>query len=470
MSLLEKVQSKTQQNPMNENHGTGFGGKDLLSSIRDNYKAEHIPKDKKAPVDKNQELKNRLQKQVLREVKDDDDIESIIPKLDEMAVKIMQEDESFIGKVNKKKVVQELVNNLIGYGPINPLLLDPDVSEVMVNGPRKVYVERKGKVELTEVEFRDDEQVMHIIEKIVAPLGRRIDESSPMVDARLPDGSRVNAIIPPLALNGPTITIRKFSKDPFQIDDLVQFGTLTKEMATFLQACVKARLNIFISGGTGSGKTTTLNVLSSCIPNDERIITIEDAAELQLWQDHVVSLESRPANIEGKGAVTIRDLVKNSLRMRPERIVIGEVRSGEALDMLQAMNTGHDGSLATGHSNSPRDMMARLETMVLMAGMDLPIKAIREQIAGALDLIIQQSRLKDGSRKITHITEVQGLEGDVIVLQDIFVFKQHNIDAEGKIIGKLIPTGVRPKFYEKLETCGIHIPALVFMEEEDWKL
>jgi pilus assembly protein CpaF len=320
------------------------------------------------------------------------------------------------------------------------------------------------------VVFRDDEHVMHIIEKIVSPLGRRIDESSPMVDARLPDGSRVNAIIPPLALNGPTITIRKFSKEPFEIEDLINFGTLTKEMATFIEACVKARLNIFISGGTGSGKTTTLNVLSSFIPNDERIITIEDAAELQLWQDHVVSLESRPPNIEGKGAITIRDLVKNSLRMRPERIIIGEVRSGEALDMLQAMNTGHDGSLATGHSNSPRDMISRLETMVLMAGMDLPIKAIREQIAGALDLIIQQSRLKDGSRKITHITEVQGLEGDVIVLQDIFIFKQQGVDSDGKIIGKLIPTGVRPKFYDRLETSGIHIPAMIFMEEEDWKL
>ena len=470
MSLLEKVKNK---NPESFNMDSSYskpGGKDVLNNIRDHYRAEHTPRDKKAPIDKNQELKNRLQKHLLKEIKDEEDIESILPKLDEMAVKIMQEDESLIGKVDKKKVVQELVNNLTGYGPINPLLLDPDVSEVMVNGPRRVYVERNGKVQLTDVEFRDDEHVMHIIEKIVAPLGRRIDESSPMVDARLPDGSRVNAIIPPLALNGPTVTIRKFSKDPFQMEDLIIFGTLTKEMATFLDACVKAKLNIFISGGTGSGKTTTLNVLSSCIPNDERIITIEDAAELQLWQDHVVSLESRPANIEGKGAITIRDLVKNSLRMRPERIVVGEVRSGEALDMLQAMNTGHDGSLATGHSNSPRDMIARLETMVLMSGMDLPIRAIREQIAGALDLIIQQSRLKDGSRKITHITEVQGLEGDVIVLQDVFVFKQQGVDSDGKILGKLIPTGVRPKFYERLEASGIHIPAMVFMEEEDWNL
>lgn len=474
MSLLEKVQTKNKVNPQLQDHPSSIStkspSKDLLSSIRESYRAEHLPKDKHIPVDKNLELKKKLQKQVLKEIQDDDEVENILPKLDEMAVKIMQEDESFVGKVDKKKVVEELVNNLIGYGPINPLLLDPDISEVMVNGPHHVYVERKGKIELTDVEFRDDEHVMHIIEKIVAPLGRRIDESSPMVDARLPDGSRVNAIIPPLSLNGPTITIRKFSKDPFQIEDLVRFGTLSQEMATFLEACVKARLNIFISGGTGSGKTTTLNVLSSFIPNDERIITIEDAAELNLWQEHVVSLESRPPNIEGKGAISIRDLVKNSLRMRPERIVVGEVRSGEALDMLQAMNTGHDGSLATGHSNSPRDMIARLETMVLMAGMDLPIKAIREQIAGALDLIVQQSRLKDGSRKITHITEVQGLEGDVIVLQDIFVFKQQGVDSQGKIIGKLIPTGVRPRFYEKLETSGIFIPPTVFMEKEEWSL
>lgn len=468
MSLLKRIQNKNAQSADINSYTTNLqnpAGKDHLSNVRESYKAENLPKDKKVQADKNQELKNRLQKQLLKEVKEEENVETLVAKLDEMAVKIMQEDDSFIGKVNKNKVVQELVNNLIGYGPINPLLLDPDISEVMVNGPRRVYVERKGKIELTDVEFKDDDQVMHIIEKIVAPLGRRIDESSPMVDARLPDGSRVNAIIPPLALNGPTITIRKFSKDPFQMEDLIGFGTLSKEMAVFIEACVKARLNIFISGGTGSGKTTTLNVLSSFIPNDERIITIEDAAELQLWQDHVVSLESRPANIEGKGAITIRDLVKNSLRMRPERIVIGEVRGDEALDMLQAMNTGHDGSLATGHSNSPRDMISRLETMVLMSGMDLPIKAIREQIAGALDLIIQQSRLKDGSRKITHITEVQGMEGDVIVLQDVFVFQQLNVDSQGRIIGKLMPTGVRPKFYERIETCGIHIPALIFMEE-----
>ncbi len=447
---------------------TGGARKDLIATIRDIRKSDQ-PGSKERPnrMTKHQELKNRLYKQVLNDVKDDD-VEAILPKLDAMAVEIMKEDESFRGQVDRKKVVEELIHDLTGFGPINPLLLDPEVSEVMVNGPNQVYVERSGKLELSHVQFRDDEHVMNIIEKIVAPIGRRIDESSPMVDARLPDGSRVNAIIPPLALKGPTITIRKFSKDPFRIDDLIRFGTLTREMAVFLDACVKARLNLFVSGGTGSGKTTTLNVLSSFIPSDERIVTIEDAAELQLWQEHVVSLESRPPNIEGKGAVTIRDLVRNSLRMRPERIVIGEVRGGEALDMLQAMNTGHDGSLATGHSNSPRDMISRLETMVLMAGIELPVKAIREQIAGAIDVIIQQSRLKDGSRKITNITEVQGMEGDVIVLQDIFVFRQDGIDERGRIEGRLVPTGVRPKFYERLEHSGIHIPSNVFIEVREY--
>jgi pilus assembly protein CpaF len=416
--------------------------------------------------EKNQRLKEEIQKRILEGFQYDTP-EEIPSKLEGMALEIIQEDETLQGNIDRRLVINELVNDITGFGPINPLLADPDVSEIMVNGPFQVYAERKGKLLLTDVKFRDNEHVMNIIEKIVAPLGRRIDESSPMVDARLPDGSRVNAIVPPLALNGPTVTIRKFSADPLKVSDLVRFGTLTEEMATFIDACVKARLNIFVSGGTGSGKTTTLNVLSSFIPNDERIITIEDAAELQLGQEHVVSLETRPPNIEGKGAISIRDLVRNSLRMRPERIVIGEVRGAEALDMLQAMNTGHDGSLATGHSNSPRDMISRLETMVLMAGLDLPLRAIREQIAGALDLIVQQSRLKDGSRKITHITEVQGMEGDVIVLQDIFVFEQRGKDANGKIIGKLVPTGVRPSFYERLENAGIHIPSSVFFAKEE---
>ncbi|GAA0340423.1 CpaF family protein [Bacillus carboniphilus] len=477
MSLLSRIQEKKpeQKNDSSveatqeETQDVASPKKDLMAVFRESRKSE-APKKKtnQSPVNKHQELKNLLHKQILQEMKEDEEIEAIIPNIDAMAIEIIKEDETFRGKVDRKRVVDELINDLTGFGPINPLLLDEDVSEVMVNGPSHVYCERKGKLELTNITFRDHEHVMSVIEKIVAPIGRRIDESSPMVDARLPDGSRVNAIIPPLALNGPTLTIRKFSKDPFTIDDLIQFGTLTAEMAMFLDACVKARLNVFVSGGTGSGKTTTLNVLSNFIPNDERIVTIEDAAELQLGQEHVVSLESRPPNIEGKGSISIRDLVRNSLRMRPDRIVIGEVRGSEALDMLQAMNTGHDGSLATGHSNSPRDMIARLETMVLLAGVELPVKAIREQIAGAIDVIIQQSRLKDGTRKIVKITEVQGLEGDVIVLQDIFTYQQEGVDERGKIIGRLIPTGVRPKFYEQLETSGINIPVSVFLDEEDW--
>jgi pilus assembly protein CpaF len=476
MSLLNRIQEKNNQfvgeskkNDSSLESQTPSPMLDIIHAFREQH-----PKEKKKEtakvrqLDKNQELKNILHKKVLQELKEQD-IEQIIPMLDGMAVEIIKEDEEFRGQIDRKKVVDELINDLTGFGPINPLLLDEDVSEVMVNGPNQVYCERKGKLVLTAVQFRDNEHVMSVIEKIVTPLGRRIDESSPMVDARLPDGSRVNAIIPPLALNGPTITIRKFAKDPYQIEDLINFGTVTEEMAIFLDACVKARLNMFVSGGTGSGKTTTLNVLSNFIPEDERIVTIEDAAEIQLGQEHVVSLESRPPNIEGKGSISIRDLVRNSLRMRPDRVIIGEVRGGEALDMLQAMNTGHDGSLATGHSNSPRDMISRLETMVLLAGIDLPVKAIREQIAGAIDVIIQQSRLKDGTRKITNITEVQGMEGEIIVLQDIFTFKQEGLNSEGKIIGRLVPTGVRPKFYERLEASGIHIPASVFIENEEWR-
>ncbi|HET7626838.1 MAG TPA: CpaF family protein [Bacillales bacterium] len=476
MSLLERMQKMGEERGNGSeqpNHGSvpkpGAQVQDLISSLREGKHGEPRPKPQ-VNVElqkKQQQLKNRLHKKVLDEL-NEEEVEQIIPKLDAIAIEMIKEDESLRGVVSHKKVVEELINDLTGYGPINPLLLDPEISEVMVNGPNRVYVERKGRIELSNVFFRDNEHVLNVIEKIVAPLGRRIDESSPMVDARLPDGSRVNAIVPPLALNGPTVTIRKFSKDPFQVEDLIRFGTMTRGMATFIEACVKSRLNLFVSGGTGSGKTSTLNVLSSFIPNDERIVTIEDAAELQLGQDHVVSLESRPPNIEGKGSITIRDLVRNSLRMRPDRIVIGEVRGGEALDMLQAMNTGHDGSLTTGHANSPRDMVARLETMVLLAGVDLPVKAIREQIAGAIDVIIQQARLKDGTRKITKITEVQGLEGDVIVLQDLFVFKQEGVDAEGKIIGQMMPTGVRPLFYERLEQSGMKIPTSVFVAEGDW--
>ncbi|MFS1511945.1 CpaF family protein [Chengkuizengella sp. SCS-71B] len=468
MSLLNKIQAKKDEKSKNQSDSNGAitsAKIDILSSYRKTDNNVDAKKEKDPKTVLQQDLKKLLHKKIMDRVKNDD-VKKIIPQIDSMAVEIMKENEKFRGVINRKIVVDELINDLTGYGPINPLLLDPTITEVMVNGPEQIYVEKAGKIIKTEVQFRDDEHIMSIIEKIVAPIGRRIDESSPMVDARLPDGSRVNAIIPPLALKGPTLTIRKFSKDPYKMEDLIKFGTLTDDMAVFIDACVKAKLNVFVSGGTGSGKTTTLNVLSSCIPSDERIITIEDAAELQLWQEHVVSLESRPSNLEGKGEISIRDLVKNALRMRPERIIIGEVRSGEALDMLQAMNTGHDGSLATGHSNSPRDMISRLETMVLMVGIDLPVKAIREQIAGAIDVIIHQSRMKDGTRRITHITEVQGLEGDVIVLQDIFVFEQYGINEEGKIIGELKPTGIRPKFYERLETSGIYIPPTVFVENE----
>lgn len=363
-------------------------------------------------------------------------------------------------------MIAAVVNDeVLGLGPLEPLLKDNDITEVMVNGPKQIYVERKGKLELSEAVFRDDEHVMHIIDKIVSPIGRRIDESQPMVDARLTDGSRVNAIIAPLALKGPSITIRKFSQTPYNIHDLVRFGSLTLPMARFLEAAVKGRLNIFISGGTGSGKTTLLNVLASFIPEDERIITVEDAAELQLNQAHVVSLETRAANIEGKGAVTIRDLVRNCLRMRPDRIVVGEVRAGEALDMLQAMNTGHDGSLTTGHANSPRDMLARVETMVLMAGMDLPIRAIRQQITSAVDLVIQQTRLRNGRRVITHITEILGMEGDTIQLQDIFLFEQRGVNADGELLGHHYATGITPKLLTKLEAEGINLATELFRPE-----
>ncbi|MGE5398736.1 MAG: CpaF family protein [Chitinophagales bacterium] len=374
----------------------------------------------------------------------------------------LEREAGFISKADREIIIQQVMDEILGYGPITPFLDQEEISEIMVNGPYNVYVEKNGKIVSTDVQFRNDEHVLHVIEKIISPLGRRLDESMPMVDARLPDGSRVNAIIPPLALNGPTITIRKFASTPLTIQDLIRLGTLTPAMARFIEASVKGRLNVIVSGGTGAGKTSTLNVLSSFIPNDERIVTIEDAAELRLNQEHVVSLETRPPNIEGRGAVTIRDLVRNALRMRPDRIVVGEVRGGEALDMLQAMNTGHDGSITTGHSNSPRDMISRLETMVLMAGMEIPVKAIREQISSALDIIVHQGRLRDGTRKITHITEVLGMEGDVVVLQDIFTHDQTGVDSRGYVQGHHRATGVRPKVLEKITAAGINLSSDLF--------
>lgn len=361
-----------------------------------------------------------------------------------------------------EQLQQEVIDEVVGYGPIQPLIDDPQITEIMVNGPHRVYVEIGGRIHLTDRRFVDDEHVLRVIDRIVAPLGRRVDESMPMVDARLPDGSRVNAIIPPLALNGPCLTIRKFSRTPLTPDRLVELGTLSEEMRIFLEASVQARLNILVSGGTGSGKTTTLNALSSFVPPDERIITIEDAAELQLQQEHVISLESRPPNIEGKGEITIRQLVRNALRMRPDRIIVGEVRGAEALDMLQAMNTGHDGSMSTLHANSPRDALSRLETMVLMAGTELPSRAIREQISSALHLIVHQARLRDGSRKITHITEVQRMEGDQITLQDLFLYHQRGVDRNGRVVGEHVATGATPLFLELFEAEGVSLPLDIF--------
>lgn len=448
MSLLQRLNEKNLPSGRNRN--------------------EHALQKRQVNRPQESELKKQLHGHLISELKKIPNLtdEEQMDLIEKEAMSFLNDKSERLTFEGKKQLIDEISDELIGYGPITTLLDDPEVSEIMVNGPYQVYIEKKGKLSLTNVYFRDDAHVLQVIEKIVSPLGRRIDESSPMVDARLPDGSRVNAIIAPLSLIGPTITIRKFPQNRLQIDDLVQYGSLTKEMAKFLDTCVKARLNIFISGGTGSGKTTFLNVLSSFIPHDERIVTIEDAAELQLLQEHVVSLETRPPNIEGKGAISIRDLVKNSLRMRPDRIIIGEVRSGEALDMLQAMNTGHDGSLATGHANSPREMVSRLETMVLMAGMDLPIRAIREQIAGAVNLIIQQSRLKDGSRKIVNITEVIGMEGETIVLQDLFVYEQKGTDTAGKLLGAHKSTGLRPHCSNKLEQYGYELPPEWFEESD----
>jgi pilus assembly protein CpaF len=362
----------------------------------------------------------------------------------------------------RDQLFRDVMDDLLGYGPIQPLLEDPNVTEVMVNGPDRVYVEREGKLLKTNIKFEGDDHIRQIIDRIILPLGRSIDTHSPTVDARLPDGSRVNAIIPPVAIDGPSITIRKFSNDRLGIEQLIEFGSLTPPMAQFLHACVVSRLNVVISGGTGSGKTTLLNILSSYLPEDERIVTIEDAAELQLKQEHVVRLETKPENSDGEGKVTIRDLVRNSLRMRPDRIVVGEVRGGEALDMLQAMNTGHDGSLTTLHANTPRDALSRVETMCMMAGLDLPLNVIRQQLASAIDLIVQVSRLRDGTRKVTSITEVAGMEGDTVVMTEVFRFDQTGISEDNKVLGEMKPTGIRPMFMHKLESAGFKLGAEVF--------
>ncbi|MBQ9616500.1 MAG: CpaF family protein [Selenomonadaceae bacterium] len=392
----------------------------------------------------------------------DDDLGLVNDIIDKYFKRVLETNPYAVPLGERTRLVTEIRDEMLGLGPLEPLLKDDTITEIMVNGPKKIFVEKLGKLTLTDVKFQDDQHLMNIIERILTPLGRRIDESSPLVDARLADGSRVNAIIPPLSLVGPAVTIRKFSKKPFSVENLIAFGTMDERMAQFLRACVKARINILVSGGTGSGKTTTLNVLSSFIPNTDRIVTIEDAAELRLQQDHVVTLESRPANLEGKGAITIRDLVRNALRMRPDRIIVGEVRSGEALDMLQAMNTGHDGSLTTAHANTPRDALSRLETMVLMSGLDLPVRAIREQVSSAIDLVLQQSRIRDGSRKVTYITEVQKMEGNTITTQDIFHYVQTGFDSDGKSVGHFESTGLQPGFLEKFAMNGVELPENFF--------
>ncbi|MGC8779744.1 MAG: CpaF family protein [Anaerolineae bacterium] len=409
-------------------------------------------------------LVDRVQRRLLAELSPTitaDDVDEINRTLERIFTETLAEEGLPLSRSERAELYDQIVANILGLGPIERLLRDDTVTEILVNGPNMVYIERAGKLQETDIRFRDNEDLMRIIDRIVAPLGRRVDESSPMVDARLPDGSRVNIIIPPLALNGPCMSIRKFSRVAYGMEDLIRMGALSQPMADFLRACVVARCNIVISGGTSSGKTTFLNLLSSFIPETERIITIEDAAELQLRQRHVVRLESRPPNVEGKGQVTIRQLVINALRMRPDRIVVGEVRGGEALDMLQAMNTGHDGSLTTAHSNGPRDTLHRIETMVLMAGMDLPLRAIREQIASAFDLVCHLERLQDGSRKVVKVTEVQGMEGDVIVMQDVFKFVQEGVK-DGKVIGYHTGLGVRPKVMEKIEHHGLFVSPAVF--------
>ncbi|MBM7845776.1 CpaF family protein [Herpetosiphon giganteus] len=410
------------------------------------------------------DVRHRVQRRLTEEVRDVNSTNEtkIRQTVEDLLSAVLDSENIVLSRVERLQLVESLMSDIVGLGPLDSLLKDDSISEIMVNGPNKIYIEQRGKLTLSGTTFIDDEHAMRVLYRIVAPLGRRVDESSPMVDARLKDGSRVNAVIRPISLIGPVITIRKFSKKPLGPDDLVRFGAISREMMDFLSASVRARINVVVSGGTGSGKTTLLNVLSSFIPEDERLITVENAAELQLQQDHVISLESRTANIEGKGEISINDLIINCLRMRPERIIVGECRGGETLAMLQAMNTGHEGSMTTLHANTPRDAIARIETMCLMSGMDLPLKAIREQVASAIELIVQQARLKDGSRRVMAISEVTGMEGDLVVLQDIFVFEQTGLDERGKIVGSLRPTGVRPRFLDRFEALNIYLPPNVF--------
>lgn len=458
MSLLKRLE---QGQGDEEGQSDDSEGKSRLSSLQSRRSA---PSSSGGPRDTYFDLKTRVQNRLLSELDPSMDVSKtaeVRKTIQGLFEQILAEESIVLSRQERQRLFEQIVAEIIGLGPLTPLLEDDSITEIMVNGAKNIFVERKGKITRVPITFESDEHVMRIIDRIVAPLGRRIDESQPYVDARLPDGSRVNAIIPPLSLVGPTLTIRVFSKVPITVEDLIGFGSISPEAMQFLKACVEARLNMVVSGGTGSGKTTMLNILSGFIPPDERIVTIENAAELQLRQEHVITLESRPPNIEGRGEVSIQDLVVNSLRMRPDRIVVGEIRDGAALDMLQAMNTGHDGSMTTAHSNSPRDTIARIETMTLMAGFDLPIRAIREQISSAVDVIVHSDRMRDGSRKTTYITEVAGMEGDIVTLTDIFVFEQSGYE-EDKVVGRLRPTGLRPKFMDKLEAAGIHLPPQIF--------
>lgn len=458
MSLLKRIEQGQGQGGQG---GSSEGDKSKLLNIQSR---RVVPPGVSAQKDTYTDLKTRVQNRLFAELDPSMDVtkvNEVRSTILELFEQVLAEENTVLSRGEKHRLFEQIVAEILGLGPLQPLLEDETITEVMVNGAKNIYIERAGKIHRVPVSFESDEHVMRIIERIVAPLGRRIDESSPYVDARLPDGSRVNAVIPPISLVGPVITIRKFAKNPITLDQLIQFGTITAEALQFLKACVESRINVVISGGTGSGKTTLLNILSQFIPADERIVTIENAAELQLRQEHVVTLESRPPNIEGRGEVTIRQLVINALRMRPDRIIVGEIRDEAALDMLQAMNTGHDGSMTTLHSNTPRDTLARLETMVLMAGMELPVRAIREQVSSAIDLVVHQERLRDGTRKVVNVTEVSGMEGDVVTMTDIFMFEQSGYE-DGKVVGRLRPTGLRPKFMEKIEASGIHLPASIF--------
>jgi len=458
MSLLKRIEQSQGSGGDKSNQEKGSSRLGTLEARRVSPPRERAQEETYA------DLKVRVQNRLLAELDpsiDVSEVDKVRGTIRELFEQILSEESIVLSRQEKHRLFEQISAEILGFGPLQPLLEDDEITEVMVNGAKNVYREKYGRIKRVPITFESDEHVMRIIDRIVAPLGRRIDESSPYVDARLPDGSRVNAVIPPISLVGPCLTIRKFSKDPFTVEQLIDFGTITPGAIKFLEAAVKSRLNIIISGGTGSGKTTLLNVLSQFIPNDERIITVENAAELQLRQDHVVTLESRPPNIEGRGEVTIRQLVINTLRMRPDRIIVGEIRGEEALDMLQAMNTGHDGSLTTAHSNSPRDTLARIETMTLMAGMDLPVRAIREQIASAIDLIVHQNRLSDGSRRVVNVTEVVGMEGDTITMTDIFNFEQTAIE-DGKVMGELRPTGLRPQGLDKIEGSGFHLPPAIF--------